>query len=143
MNKPILCCLKIKPATLLVGLIDLTLQMSMLAALFASYSRPDVFDHYYANSLSLVSSSSAAGSPCLPPSSSYKSSSLDLGAADQGSLLQLTSLDNDDLFLTASSSSSSSAFKTGNNYLSHVSVNEPFGVGNNSHHIAISSKFSI
>lgn len=66
MNRPILCCLKIKQATLFVGIIDLILHMMVLTTLFALYSHPNLFDHYYANSLSLI----------VSPSSSFYSASL-------------------------------------------------------------------
>ena len=60
MNKPILCCLRIKPATLLVGLVDLAVHMFLLATIFASYSHLAIFDQHYANSMSLISSSSSS-----------------------------------------------------------------------------------
>lgn len=59
-NKQVLCCLKIKPAALLIGTIDLVLHMSLLATLLASYSHPDIFDHYYFSSISLISSSASS-----------------------------------------------------------------------------------
>lgn len=85
MNRPILCCLKVKQASLFVGIVDLILHMMVLTKLFALYSHPNLFDHYYANSLSLI----------VSPSSSFYSNSLkninDIDAANSNSQLQLTS----------------------------------------------------
>jgi hypothetical protein len=44
MNKPILCCFKIKSATLLIGIFDLMIHMLLLATLFASISSPNSFE---------------------------------------------------------------------------------------------------
>jgi hypothetical protein len=133
MNKPILCCLKIKPATLLVGLVDLTLHMSLLATLFASYTRPDIFDHYYANSLSLVSSSSSS---CLSAGSvSHFKTSVDLvipQSEQSNSQVAAASSDNDEKNLQADSS-----FNT--NFFNSMSISDQIS-GNTSQQIMISSK---
>lgn len=78
MNQPILCCLKIKPATLFIGVTDLMMHMMVLATLFAAYSHPALFDHYYSNSISLVVS---------PTSSLY---SIPMSANKNGDLKQST-----------------------------------------------------
>jgi hypothetical protein len=50
MNKPILCCFKIKSATLLIGIFDLMMHMLILATLFASISSPNAFENVWSHS---------------------------------------------------------------------------------------------
>jgi hypothetical protein len=142
--------LKIKPATLLVGLIDLTVHMSLLATLFASYTRPDIFDHYYANSLSLVSSSSSS---CLPTGSTsmsahYKSlASVDMPAAISMPSMnqQRSSYNNNNLQVAADSidsddkSSLHSDSSFGANFYNTLAMSDP-SADNTFHQMNMSSK---
>ncbi|CAF0926464.1 unnamed protein product [Brachionus calyciflorus] len=59
MTKAIFCCLKIKSATLLIGILDLFLHIILLTSLLTSWSHPSIFDHYYTNSFNLMSSPSS------------------------------------------------------------------------------------
>jgi hypothetical protein len=45
-TKTILCCLRIKSAGLLIGLVDLFLNIVLLLALSTAITRPSVYDYY-------------------------------------------------------------------------------------------------
>lgn len=75
MTRKILCCLKVKSATLLIGSIDLVsfgqidwkkiffffkfAHVMFVLSLLTSWSHPSIFDHYYTNSFSLMASPSS------------------------------------------------------------------------------------
>ncbi|RNA31743.1 Lysosomal-associated transmembrane 4A [Brachionus plicatilis] len=59
MTRKILCCLKVKSATLLIGSIDLFAHVMFVLSLLTSWSHPSIFDHYYTNSFSLMASPSS------------------------------------------------------------------------------------
>ena len=53
MDKPIICCFKIKSATLLIGIFDLMCHIMILASLFASISNPNI-ENYSAGDLTPI-----------------------------------------------------------------------------------------
>lgn len=90
--------------------------MMLLASLFASYTHPDLFDGYYTNSISLISSSSAS---CLSPSGSYGKKS-DLTNMHQQPIAlpyQNPSVDSSSSSSSSSGSSSASSGDVNNNKL--------------------------